>query len=165
MPRKRGERTARNQAGGQRPAACPGGRLAGRRREDTQERGQLRSPTPGARPPAPRRARPVGYRDPGYLPQLHSFPSVVMRRLWAAHDPETTVRTGPRRAPIPVGPPQVLAKVTVSSCGEEGRGSQTPPSAAAGESRLGGPAAPSPRGLRERPRGRCADSRQAPCSR
>lgn len=26
-------------------------------------------------------------------PQLHSFLSVVMRRLWAAHEPETRVRT------------------------------------------------------------------------
>lgn len=77
-----------------------------RRREDTQERGQLRVPHPEdggrQRPGAP---RSVGYRDPGYLPQLHSFPSVVMRRLWAAHDPETTVRTRtPDRHPYLWGP-------------------------------------------------------------
>lgn len=39
------------------------------------------------------------------LPQLHSFPSVVMRRLWAAQDPETTVRTRtPVRQPYLWGP-------------------------------------------------------------
>lgn len=39
------------------------------------------------------------------LPQLHSFPSVVMRRLWAAQDPETTVRTRtPDRQPYLWGP-------------------------------------------------------------
>jgi hypothetical protein len=40
-----------------------------------------------------------------HSPQLHSFPSVVMRRLWAAHEPETTVRTRtPDRQPYLCGP-------------------------------------------------------------
>lgn len=55
--------------------------------------------------PAGDRLRESPRSRPAYLPQLHSFPSVVMRRLWAAHDPETTVRTRtPDRHPYLWGP-------------------------------------------------------------
>jgi len=85
--------------------ACSGGRLAGRREEDTQEQGQLRVFTQGTEDASPPATPSVSYRDPRYLPQLHSFPSVVMRRLCAAHDPETTVRTRtPDRHPYLWGP-------------------------------------------------------------
>lgn len=48
---------------------------------------------------------PPGTWPTQYSPQLHSFPSVVMRRLCAAQDPETTVRTRtPDRHPYLCGP-------------------------------------------------------------
>lgn len=54
---------------------------------------------------SPQNSQPEHSAQARYLPQLHSFPSVVMRRLWAAHDPETTVRTRtPDRHPYLWGP-------------------------------------------------------------
>lgn len=167
MPRKRG-RTAGNQAGGQRPAACPGAGWLGVAKRGHTGAGAAEGPPPrGRRPPAPRRAPLRGLPRPRVLTPAPQLPFRGDEEAVGGARPRNhRPHPDPRQAPIPVGPPQVLTKVAVSSCGEGRTARQTPPSSTAGQSRPGGPTAPqSPWGLRGGRGDAAADGRQAPCSR